>query len=203
MPGSKTGAKLLRSAIRDPRSEFGILLAALLLLWPSGGRCAFEEEDENEEAAGASGGFLANPADKIYGVSVGYGVWIRETPVFGDYFVNLFSNGIEDSWYSGLGMTIRLMPHWRFAPFAGGGASYNYSLSGRSQVEEPSATTATGRETDLRGDSYWGGHAEAGLRIWIPNRIRLLEIMGRYTWSSSRVADPDYWLVGLSLGAGI
>ncbi len=53
-----------------------------------------------------------------------------------------------------------------------------------------------------KSDSYWGGHVESGFRLWMNNRVRLLEILGRYTWSSLGT-EHDYWLVGISTGVGI
>ena len=51
------------------------------------------------------------------------------------------------------------------------------------------------------GKSYWGGHAEAGVRFWIPPPVQLLEVYGRYTWTSLQ-GERDYWLVGISTGVG-
>jgi hypothetical protein len=157
----------------------------------------FEREDY-EEDAGSSFAFLLNPEDDIYGISFGAGTWLKGTPVFGDYFIRIFSNDIEDAYYSGLGMTFRLMPHWKFAPFVGAGGSYNHSLS-RGSTEPDMFSSMEAERLPSRGDSYWGGHAEAGFRLWIKNRLQLFEIMGRYTWSSLE-GERDYWLVGISTG---
>jgi hypothetical protein len=166
---------------------------AAMVLTPVGGAMDFSDDQDNEEPAGASCSFQFNPQQDLYGVAIGCGAWIRDTPIFGDYFLDLFSDRIEDAAYSGLGMTIRLMPHGSVAPFVGGGASYNYSL----------ANHGTNETTEIRGQSYWAGHAEAGIRFWIPNRIQLVELMGRYTWSASKTPDADYWLVSIGVGAGI
>ena len=157
----------------------------------------FNREDY-EEPAGGSFAILANPQDSIYGFTFGDGTWLKNTPVFGDYFLGLSSNGKEDAWYSNVGMTIRLMPHWRFAPFAGGGGSYNYSLS---QTSRNTSTLPEPGKFKDQGDSYWGGHAEAGFRICSPEGRMLFEIMGRYTWTSLE-GDRSYWLAGISAGAG-
>jgi len=140
----------------------------------------FKGEDY-EEPAGASFQLLANTQDNIYGAAFGDGTWLKNTPVFGDFALSLFSNGIEDSFYSGISMTIRLMPHWRFAPFAGGGGSYNYSFS---QSSEDDGTTSDIKEFKDQGESYWGYHAEAGIRVHTPQGRMLFELMARNVWTS-------------------
>ena len=55
---------------------------------------------------------------------------------------------------------------------------------------------------DDRGDSYWAGHAEAGFRYWMNNRVQLIELSVRYTWSSLD-GDRDYWLAAISTGTNI
>jgi hypothetical protein len=163
------------------------------------------DAEDKEEPAGSSFMFAANPVDEIYGMTLGMGVWVRNTPFFGDYFLGMFQNGIEDAFYSNFGLTIRIMPHWKLAPFVGAGGSYNYSWSSSTSASEDETEAAAEPEEDDsadRGDSYWSGHAETGFRLWIDNRLRLLEIMGRYTWSSLG-SDRDYWLVGISTAAGI
>ncbi len=160
------------------------------------------DREDYEEPAGASFAFLGNPSDDIWGISFGSGTWLVGTPVFGDYFVRLFYNGLEEATYSGLGMTIRLMPHWRVAPFVGAGGSYNYSFNRAEARSSDSTLVVHGETYSDTGNSYWGGHAEAGLRIWFESKLQLLEVMGRYTWSSSD-GEMDYWLVGISTGVGI
>jgi hypothetical protein len=194
---------LTKSAIRRSQSpQMAQLCALLSLLLLACGAQAFEAEDYEEEA-GSSFAFLGNPADEIYGMSLGFGTWLKGTPVFGDYFVRLLKNGIEDSVYSGLGMTFRLMPHWRLAPFVGAGGGYDASLSNRAKEDEFQTQPRDPEELPERGESYWGGHVESGVRLWTGNRIRLLELMGRYTWSSLSSDGHDYWLVGISTAAGI
>jgi hypothetical protein len=154
---------------------------------------------EYEEPGGSSFTWLVNPEDKIYGVSFGSGTWLRRTPVFGEFSFGFFSNGIEDSWYSAAGMSFRLMPHWRYAPFAGGGGSYNYSFSGEDDGEEP--VILDERELYERGKSYWAYHAEAGIRMWFRGRSNMLELMARYTWPSLE-GDHEYWFAGIGTGGG-
>ena len=160
------------------------------------------DPDTDEESAGASFAFQLNPSDKVYGIAFEEGAWIRDTPVFGDFFLTLFQNGIEDATYSGVGMTLRVMPHWRVAPFAGGGGSYNYSLSQKSEAGTAGETPAPEEGALLnRGESYWAWHGEAGLRIWTGGALGLLEVAGRYVANTIEGGDRDYWLISISVGA--
>lgn len=169
-----------------------------VILFSAATAMAEYNREDYEEPAGASFSCFFNTEDEIYGMSLGDGTWLKNTPVFADYQIALFSHGAEDSWYSGMGLTIRLMPHWNFAPFIGAGGSYNYSFKRR---EENPIFYEENTETD-QGDSYWGGHSEAGFRFWTKNRVKLLELSGRYTWSSLS-GERDYWLVSISTGTGI
>ena len=162
------------------------------------------DPETDEEPAGSSFALQFNPSDEVYGISLCSGSWIRDTPLFGDFFVTLFQNGIEDATYSGIGMTIRVMPHWTVAPFLGAGGSYNYSLSQKSE-DETSDEAATPEEDTLlkRGDSYWAWHGEAGLRIRTGGMLELLEISGRYVMNTLEGGGRDYLFVGISVGAGL
>ena len=91
------------------------------------------------------------------------------------------------------------MPHWKFAPFIGAGGTYNYSLSSISGSTTMSSTSSIDvSNLSNKSDS----HVESGFRLWMNNRVRLLEILGRYTWISLGT-EHDYWLVGISTGVGI
>jgi hypothetical protein len=152
--------------------------------------------DDYEEDAGAAAAFEFNPADDIYGVTVSDGTWLTGAPILGDFFMTTFYNGIEDAGYAGAGLTLRLQPRWSVAPFAGGGGSYNLSYGGNDDDD-----LDTDDDEPEQGESYWAGHAEAGLRIRMEDD-RYIELMGRYTWSSSDIEDPDYWLVRIGYGFG-
>lgn len=175
-----------------------IIPAAFVFLWTAGVAPAFDREDYEEEAGS---GFRAvlNTSDDIYGAAIGSGTWLKGCPVLGDYFLGIFHNGIEDALYSNVGLTLRLMPRWTIAPFIGGGGSYNHSLSGGDK-DEATPSAAAVEEHLSRGGSYWGGHVEAGLRIWTDNQWRFIEISSSYTWSSED-GDRDYWLAGICVGA--
>ena len=162
----------------------------------------FDPEDY-EEAAGGSFVFLLNPDDGIYGLAAGSGTWLKNTPVFGDFAISLFNNDLERSFYSGICMTIRVMPHWKHAPFVGCGGSFNYSFASGSSVESPTGIPAETVVEASRRDpkSYWAGHVEAGVRVWFDSRVRLVEVAGRYNWSSSGDAF-NHWLIALSTGVG-
>jgi hypothetical protein len=162
------------------------------------------DPDTDEESAGGSFAFQFNPSDEVYGISFCSGSWIRNTPLFGDFFVTLFQNGIEDATYSGIGMTIRVMPHWKIAPFVGIGGSYNYSLSEETEDEAIGETTETEEDALLnRGDSYWAWHGEGGVRLWTGGALSLLEVSGRYTINTLEGGDRDYWFIGLSVGTAL
>jgi hypothetical protein len=173
-----------------------VLGTVIALLCPTLPMCAWEAEDY-EEPAGASFAILVGPADEWYGISFGSGVWLKDSPVFGDYFVRLFHSGSTDTWYSGVGMTIRLMPRTVVAPFVGAGGSYNYAFSEASTNE-----TAQVVSEDADHDrSFWAGHVEAGCRVWIGVPWRLLEVFGRQSWTSLDDTEST-WLIGISTGAG-
>jgi hypothetical protein len=159
---------------------------------------AYEREDY-EEDAGATFAFLLNPEDGIYGASFGSGTWLKDTPVFGDYFVRIFWNGIEESTYSGMGMTLRIMPHWPVAPFVGGGGSYNLSLAQKS--DEAAVDSRDPDDPPDKGESYWAGHGEAGLRINLTDRTIMLEAAVSQSFISLK-GERDYWLLGLTFGTG-
>jgi hypothetical protein len=182
--------------------RFWAVCAAVLAVAAVGRGAEFwdDEEEDREEYAGAVATFLSNPADGIWGLSAGWGVWIKNTPVFGDYFASLFYNGLEDSTYAGIGMTVRLMPHWSVAPFVGAGGSYNPSLNGKSGDDEAAPAAGEGGAGGILGDSYWAGHVEAGLRVGHSKWRSFFEASGRYTWTTSDGDDPAYWLIGLTWG---
>jgi hypothetical protein len=168
------------------------LLATFVIasLWVTAANASFPEDESKEEPAGGSCMALMNPGESIYGLSVGFGLWVKNTPIFGDYFLRLTSSRLEDAWYLGGGLTVRALPHGRVAPFIGAGGSYDRSISGPSDDDD---------ELDDRGDSYWGGHVEGGVRVWTGGRYRLVEILLRHTWSSLG-EDHNYWLLGVGMG---
>lgn len=188
-------------------AQIGALCAFVLLLSATAGAFDFDSDEDfdpekYEESAGSSFAFFAGQEGKLIGMSFGSGTWLKNTPVFGDFFISLFQNDMVDSLCSGVGMTFRLMPHGKYAPFVGAGGSYNYawsSLTADTGVEvEPGQVSVDGSESGANG-SYWGGHVEAGMRVWLDARLRLIEICGRYTWCSLG-EDSNYWLVMISTG---
>lgn len=149
-----------------------------------------------EIPAGMSFSIQVNPKDDVYGLNVEDATWLTDTPVLGQLFLSLLSNGIEDAWYAGIGMMFRLMPHSELAPFVGAGASYNQLVGDRSEDDDWMDETS---ESDSKAESYWGGHAEAGLRFWFAGQTEYIELYGRQTWTSEN-GDHDYWVAGLSYG---
>ena len=182
------------------RSGISVAAAAALLCVAAAAAADWMDFDGEayEEPAGSSLAVLLNPRDEIYGIGMGWGMWLINTPVFADYAPTFFNNGIEDAFYGGFGLTLRLMPHWKVAPFVGAGGAYNWSWSHRNDAPTGSQDST---EPSDRGESYWDGHVEAGLRIWRANRSGLFEVLGRYCRVSLQ-GGRDYWLVGISTGTG-
>jgi hypothetical protein len=154
--------------------------------------------EDYEEDAGSTFMLQFNPADKVYGMCFGAGTWLKNTPIFGDYGIDVLRNGIEEQWYGGVAMTMRLMPHWTAAPFVGVGGSYHYAGTG-AQTNAPPGAAA---EPEDRAASYWAWHVEGGIRFWMPNRVRLVELMCRYVMTSLSGDDRDYWIAGFATGTG-
>jgi hypothetical protein len=152
----------------------------------------FDGEDY-EEPAGALAFFECNPVDSIYGLGYADQTWLKSTPILGDMFFTLFYNDLEEMVYGGLGMSLRLMPHWRVAPFAGVGGSFNLALAG----SESDGTTAAEDEPEP-GQSYWAGHVEAGIQ-W-EREEGVIEILARFVTTSSDVPETDYGLIRLGYG---
>lgn len=157
-----------------------------------------------EEPGGASFTVFAGSESGVYGLSLDEGIWIKGLPVFGNISMSLFHNDHAQSLFSGIGMTIRVMPRGTIAPFVGGGGSFNYSWSSSAGTGGTSAipAEAIAQEAVRKGsESYWSGHAETGIRLCFESAIRLVEVSGRYTWSSAG-SDANYWLIGISTGFG-
>ena len=156
-----------------------------------------------EEPAGVTFTLMAGPDAGVYGIAFGEGVRLKGTPVFGALSISLFRNGSLDSLFSGIDMTIRIQPRGKIEPFIGGGGSFNYAWSSRSGRSALSVipAEAIAEAASHGGESYWGGHVEAGIRLLLDSENRIIEAFGRYTWSSSGRGE-DYWLVGVSTGIG-
>ena len=166
-----------------------LLLIALCLLAVSSS--AYNVEDY-EEAAGMSFSIYGNPHDSIYGIGFEDGTWLTGTPILGVFFVNTLRHDDLDATFGGAGMIFRIMPHWQFAPYAGGGASYNQLFSSNSKEQDK-------LPEDERIESTWAGHAEAGLRMCLPGGIHFFELYGRQTWSAAE-AVGNYWTAGFAYG---
>ena len=191
-------ARVFPRVLAPVRVWFAFVLLPLLALMQIAWAWSEFRGEDYEEPAGVTIDTILNPADDIYGVGGGWGLWLVNTPIEGDYFVHLFWNGIEDASYGGFGLTLRLMPHWRWAPFVGAGGSYNWSFT-ESSDDGVLADTSSSDELTSRGAAYWGGHIETGLRVSLESTPHLVEVLGRYTWSSLE-GDRDYWLIGLRTG---
>jgi hypothetical protein len=160
-------------------------------LWPTiamavalvGGVQAYEREDY-EEPAGQSASFQLNPVDQVYALNAEDGTWLANTPVFGQFFISFLWDGLEDNFFTGVGMMFRLMPHWDLAPFVGVGASYNHTL-GESSTNSASSASAD-ENSGTKTDYFWGLHAEGGLRYWFSSRQHFVELFARQTWNTAQ-----------------
>jgi hypothetical protein len=146
--------------------------------------------EDYEEPSGSYWLIEGDPEGNGYGLGAGSGAWIKGSPVCADYFASFLWNRKEDGLYGVLGITLRIMPHWRIAPFIGGGGTYDAILSRELEI------TYTPAEDEIKGKTYWGGHAEAGLRIKVAEGF--CELLGRYTWPTSELEDADYATIRLA-----
>lgn len=175
--------------MKKPWYSLAALLLPLALTECSAGFASGYDVRDYEEPAGLSFGFDFNPADDIYGLHAGNGTRIPETWLVGEYFFSLFSNGIEEGFYGGFGLSLRLMPRRRVAPFIGGGGSYNQILSRSNDTATPLNELA---------ESYFDGMAETGVRF---NGTRYFyEAQVSYHWSSSDKENADYPLARIGMG---
>lgn len=139
-----------------------------------------------EEAAGFSLLGFRDPSGEVYGGGFESGVWLRGTPVFSEIFGHWFANTLQDANYYGIGITVRMMARTAIAPFVGVGGSYNGLTSRRNEVP------ALLRPPD---NSYWAGHGEAGLRLWLgPGRAYFVEGTYREHWTESGSAFDFGWI---------
>lgn len=166
-----------------------LLLVALCLLPACS--LAYNVEDY-EEPGGMSFSIQGNSQDSIYGICAEDGTWLVGTPIIGQFFLNTLWHDKIDASFGGVGMIFRIMPHWQIAPYAGGGASYNQLFNSHSEeqgdVPEDEKITST-----------WAGHAEVGLRVWMPGKFHFFELYGRETWSVCE-AVGNYWTAGFGYG---
>ncbi len=162
-----------------------------LALWGQSAS-AYDVADYEEDAGISLVGFRSTDGD-VYGAGFESGVWLTGTPVFGELFGYWKSNNKQEGHYYSVGMTLRLMPRTAFAPFIGGGGSYNGLTVDRSRD--------TAFEPVRRPDnSYWQAHAEAGLRVYYGAfRARFIEAGYRAHWTQTG-SDYHYEWVFLELG---
>ncbi len=166
--------------LRQQRVAVGVL--ALLITASAG--WGYDVRDYEEDAGISILGFRA-PNGDVYGGGFESGVWLRNAPVFGELFGHWLSNKLQAGNYYSIGMTIRLMPRSAFAPFIGGGGSYN----GLTSERRPSTTSF--RAADKR---YWAGHAEVGFRWWYgPRHSHFFEAGYRAHWTETGSAFNYEW----------
>lgn len=153
---------------------------------------AYNVADYEEDAGISFAGFRSTDGD-VYGAGFESGVWLKGTPVFGELFGYWKWNDKQAGHYYSVGMTLRLMPRTVFAPFVGGGGSYNGLTADRSRdtAFEPA------RPPDR---SYWQAHAEAGLRVYYgTQRLQFIEA-GYRAHRTETGGDFNYDWIFLELG---
>lgn len=167
--------------------RIGLLLGCLYI---GGGEAFALDGAAYEEPAGMSFALFGEPGGDVYGGGFETGIWLRHTPILGEWFGHWFSNEVQQGNYYALGLTLRLMPRTAIAPFIGAGAAYN-GLSG----EHGNASLEV--EPD---DRYWTGHAEAGLRWgWGVGQAYFVEGTYRYHWADTTWPN-DYGWISLEYG---
>jgi len=179
-----------RRAPRRIRPRFTLLAGGLLpvLLWatlPAATASSLfgsdYDVDKIEESAGMSLAIFRSTDGEIYGGGYETGVRIVNAPILGEIFGHWLSNDLEEGNFYSVGVTLRLMPRWDVAPFAGFGAAYNGLISDRSDdFASPLPRPA---------QSYWSGHVEGGLRLWFGVNRHFIEGTYRHHYSD---AGRDY-----------
>ncbi len=179
------------------------MLRAMALLAVLVAPCARAFDAEYyEEDAGMDASLLLNPVDGVYGIGYEAGTWLRDTPIFGNLVVSTFYTDIEESFYGGIGMIFRIMPHWKFAPFIGAGTTYNYPVWNNSSDSSDTSSAdplAPGAAEEEEAEAFWGGHAEAGFRYWYNDRHSFVDLSARQTWSSTG-SGHEYWIGSIAFG---
>ena len=188
-----------RHTVRRPRPRFiplalGLLAVALILPHDADGESIFGSDydvNEIEESAGMSLSIFRSTDGDVYGGGYETGVRIVNTPIMGEIFGHWLSNDIEEGNFYSVGVTLRLMPRWDIAPFAGGGAAYNGLLSDRSDsFASPPPRPA---------QSYWSFHVEGGLRLWFGTHRHFIEGTYRQHYSDAG-SDFAYGWVAIEYG---
>ena len=111
-----------------------------------------------EEFGGTAFLVFGAPEQDLYGVGFSIGTWLKGFPILGDYQLCGFYNGEERTYFSGIGMTLRLMPRWAaIAPYVGAGGNYNHAWTDDPDPQDDADNDGAG--------SYWNAHAEAGIRL--------------------------------------
>ena len=172
------------------------LSVILFLALSAGAVSAFDDFDPSlyEEEAGLLFNVQVNPGDEVYGIEFSDGTWLVNTPIFGALVLNGFVNEGYDATQGGIGMIFRLMPHSDIAPFVGAGLTWNALF--RDDDAEAGDGEAESEDDD---DAFWGGHAEAGVRVWFAGREQFIEVFARQTWNLD-IEDSDYWVGGFGFG---
>lgn len=161
-------------------------LCLFLFFFAVGGVAAFDGR-AYEEPAGLSFALFSEPSGDVYGGGFESGIWLKNTPVFGEWFGHWLANDLQQGNYYVIGLTLRLMPRTQLAPFSGFGASYNGLLDEHRTYDL----------LDPPDDRYWSGHVEAGFR-WNFS-VHFVEATYRYHWTDG-VRGREYGLASIEYG---
>jgi hypothetical protein len=137
---------------------------------------AFEAEDY-EEPAGLC--FAVHGSSGAWDFGFEDGTWLVNTPIMGQAFLTALRLDKTSSWYGGIGMVLRLMPRWSAAPFVGAGGGYYHSWASENSEIKPSDSDR------IAPESFWGGIAEAGMRLELPDGQHFFDMAVRYMWNSA------------------
>lgn len=146
--------------------------------------------ENHEEPGGVHVGIMGG--DGVGGLSAGSGTWLENTWVLGDYEAGMFYSDDEGVMYGSLGMTLRVMPRWSFAPFVGAGGAYNQTFGSQiTQIENGKEIT--------RGESHFAGIVEAGFRAHY-GEGKFLDLSARQVWPDVDAEDAEYFAVRVAFG---
>ncbi len=163
-------------------------------LWTAGAcrALAFEAEDY-EEPAGLCFAVYGNPAVGAWSFGFEDGTRLVNTPIMGQAFLTVLRLERSAAWYGGIGMTLRLMPQWRLAPFVGGGGGYYHTSANEESAVRPSDPN------DIPAESFWGGIVEGGVRADLPGRSHFFDFSVRHVWNSSN-SRLNFVAAGIAYG---
>lgn len=153
---------------------------------------AFEAEDY-EEQEGLCFSVYGNPSVGAWSFGFEDGTRLINTPIMGQAFLHALRLRESDSWYGGLGMTIRILPRIKIAPFVGAGGGYYYSWASEDR------DTVRSNSERVSPESFWGGIVEGGVRVGLLDEIHFFDFSVRHVWNGSN-SRLNFWAGGIAYG---